>query len=103
MCDGIPDVMSNEEAIFELDYVREAGKPQDEVKAACGQLVQAAYKKGSQDNLTVLLARLQWMDVDPKVEAAKAAAKAADAAKAAAKSADAAKASTSAAAPATKA
>jgi protein phosphatase 2C family protein 2/3/protein phosphatase 1G len=79
MCDGIPDVMSNEDAVFELDYVREPSTPQNEVKAACGYLVQEAYKRGSEDNLTALLARLQWADVDAK-EAAKAQAAAKEAA-----------------------
>jgi len=65
MCDGISDVMRDEQAVFELDYVREAASPQAEVKTACGALVQEAYKRGSEDNLTVLLARLQWADVNP--------------------------------------
>merc|ERR1712072_691306 len=72
--------MRNEEAIFELDYVREAANPQAEVKNACGALVQEAYKRGSEDNLTVVLARLQWVDVDPKAAAAAAARKSKDAA-----------------------
>lgn len=66
MCDGIPDVMSNEDSIFALDYIQKPSTPQNEVKAACGNLVQEAYKRGSEDNLTALLARLQWVDVDPK-------------------------------------
>jgi serine/threonine protein phosphatase PrpC len=70
MCDGISDVMSNEDAIFELDYVRKADTAQVEVKTACGNLVQEAYKRGSEDNLTVLLARMQWVDVDPKAATA---------------------------------
>mmetsp|Transcript_58409 Transcript_58409/g.136524 ORF Transcript_58409/g.136524 Transcript_58409/m.136524 type:complete len:410 (-) Transcript_58409:126-1355(-) len=59
MCDGIPDVMRNEEIVFELDFSRDADAAAD-VKAACGALVQTAYKRGSSDNLTVILARLQW-------------------------------------------
>lgn len=66
MCDGIPDVMSNEESVFALDYIQKPSTPQNEVKAACGNLVQEAYKRGSEDNLTALLARLQWADVAPK-------------------------------------
>merc|ERR1712072_550034 len=38
MCDGISDVMRNEEAIFELDYVRQVTTAQLEVKNACGSL-----------------------------------------------------------------
>jgi len=65
MCDGIPDVMRNEEAVFELDFVRDEANPTKDVKEACGKLVQEAYKRGSQDNLTVVLVRFQW-EVLPK-------------------------------------
>merc|ERR1712129_84713 len=58
--------MSNEDAIFALDYIQKPSTALNEVKAACGNLVQEAYKRGSEDNLTALLARLQWADVDPK-------------------------------------
>jgi len=60
MCDGIPDVMKNEEAIFELAYLRDAKDASANARAACGALVQEAYKRGSQDNLTVIYAQFEW-------------------------------------------
>eukprot|EP00927_Polykrikos_kofoidii_P049546 TRINITY_DN43595_c0_g1_i1.p1 TRINITY_DN43595_c0_g1~~TRINITY_DN43595_c0_g1_i1.p1 ORF type:complete len:825 (-),score=139.30 TRINITY_DN43595_c0_g1_i1:195-2669(-) len=59
MCDGISDVMKNEEVIEELAIKREPD-PMVDVRAGCGALVQEAYKRGSQDNLTVILVRLDW-------------------------------------------
>eukprot|EP00929_Paragymnodinium_shiwhaense_P109076 TRINITY_DN75443_c0_g1_i1.p1 TRINITY_DN75443_c0_g1~~TRINITY_DN75443_c0_g1_i1.p1 ORF type:complete len:748 (-),score=253.91 TRINITY_DN75443_c0_g1_i1:80-2323(-) len=59
MCDGIPDVLRNEEVVEELAITREPDATAD-VRAACGALVQEAYKKGSQDNLTVVMARIEW-------------------------------------------
>eukprot|EP00931_Biecheleriopsis_adriatica_P100450 TRINITY_DN7576_c0_g1_i1.p1 TRINITY_DN7576_c0_g1~~TRINITY_DN7576_c0_g1_i1.p1 ORF type:complete len:554 (-),score=195.07 TRINITY_DN7576_c0_g1_i1:76-1668(-) len=61
MCDGIPDVMKDDEICAELDMNRPG--PPDPVKrcrASCGALVQEAYKRGSEDNLTVILVRFQW-------------------------------------------
>lgn len=60
MCDGIPDVMRNEEAVWELDFAREEGNSAAGVRAACGALVQEAYKRGSEDNLTVIMVRFDW-------------------------------------------
>lgn len=62
MCDGITDVMKNEEVIFELAFVREPNDAAANVRAACGALVQEAYKRGSGDNLTIILVQLQWTD-----------------------------------------
>lgn len=61
MCDGISDVMRDEEICAELE-MRRPGPP-DPVKRcriACGALVQEAYKRGSEDNLTVIFVRFQW-------------------------------------------
>jgi len=69
MSDGICDVMSNGEAIDEL-------QAHDDVRAACGALVQEAYKRGSQDNLTVIYVRFEWeggaADLAEEAEARKA-------------------------------
>lgn len=61
MCDGISDVMQDDEICAELE-MRRPGPP-DPVKRcriACGALVQEAYKRGSEDNLTVIFVRFQW-------------------------------------------
>jgi len=61
MCDGITDVMQDDEICAELE-MRRPGPP-DPVKRcriACGALVQEAYKRGSEDNLTVIFVRFQW-------------------------------------------
>eukprot|EP00930_Biecheleria_cincta_P036593 TRINITY_DN25081_c0_g1_i1.p1 TRINITY_DN25081_c0_g1~~TRINITY_DN25081_c0_g1_i1.p1 ORF type:complete len:564 (-),score=125.20 TRINITY_DN25081_c0_g1_i1:54-1694(-) len=63
MCDGITDVMTEQEVCEELNLNRPG--PPDPVKRcrmACGALVQEAYKRGSEDNLTVILVRFQWRD-----------------------------------------
>lgn len=63
MCDGILDVMRNEEAVYELDFAR--GKQDDAAagaRAACGALVQEAYKRGSGDNLTVIFVQVELED-----------------------------------------
>eukprot|EP00747_Dinoflagellata_sp_TGD_P132597 gnl/TRDRNA2_/TRDRNA2_175094_c3_seq3.p1 gnl/TRDRNA2_/TRDRNA2_175094_c3~~gnl/TRDRNA2_/TRDRNA2_175094_c3_seq3.p1 ORF type:complete len:597 (-),score=190.75 gnl/TRDRNA2_/TRDRNA2_175094_c3_seq3:42-1778(-) len=60
MCDGIPDVMRNEEIIGSLAQKRDPTSYEADVRAACGALVQEAYKRGSEDNLTVILVRLLW-------------------------------------------
>merc|ERR1712151_804748 len=71
--------MKNEDVIFELDYIRDPANPQADAKLACGSLVQEAYKRGSEDNLTAVLARFQWQDVDAKTVAVSSAASAAGA------------------------
>jgi len=61
MCDGITDVMQDEEICATLE-MRRPGPP-DPVKRcriACGALVQEAYKRGSEDNLTVIFVRFHW-------------------------------------------
>jgi len=61
MCDGITDVMKHVEVGEELDKQRPG--PPDPVKrcrVACGALVQEAYNRGSEDNLTVIFVRFQW-------------------------------------------
>lgn len=60
MCDGITDVLSNEEIIFELDFLRDAADASANARKACGDLVQKAYSRGSQDNLTVVMAFFDW-------------------------------------------
>merc|ERR1711920_727058 len=60
MCDGISDVMRNEEVVFELDFVRDASDPVANIRTTCGALVQEAYKRGSDDNLTVILVQFDW-------------------------------------------
>ncbi|CAE7500759.1 unnamed protein product [Symbiodinium microadriaticum] len=60
MCDGITDVLSNEEIIFELDFLRDAADASANARKACGDLVQKAYSRGSQDNLTVVMAFFEW-------------------------------------------
>jgi len=59
MCDGIPDVMRNEDIVQEL-LIKRDPSPAGDVRAACGALVQEAYKRGSGDNLTVILVRIVW-------------------------------------------
>merc|ERR1740123_3006350 len=54
--------MKDEEAIFELEFVRDAQDKQANARAACGALVQEAYKRGSEDNLTVIYVSLAWED-----------------------------------------
>jgi serine/threonine protein phosphatase PrpC len=53
MCDGITNVMTKDDVFDEL-------LAEVDVRAACGALVQEAYKRESQDNLTVILVRLAW-------------------------------------------
>ncbi|CAE8620885.1 unnamed protein product [Polarella glacialis] len=60
MCDGITDVMRDEQVVKELDLVRDAKDAAANLRAACGALVQEAYKRKSQDNLTVIMAQFQW-------------------------------------------
>lgn len=63
MCDGIPDVMTDDEALAELERTRQSQRVGDaaaKARAACGALVQEAYKRESQDNLTVVLVQLIW-------------------------------------------
>lgn len=59
MCDGILDVMRNEEVVFELDFAS-GTDPVAGARAACGRLVQEAYKRGSGDNLTVIFVEFEW-------------------------------------------
>jgi len=63
MCDGIPEVMTNEQVVGELAFVRESLDFAADVRAGCGALVQEAYKLGSGDNLTVILVRFRWEGV----------------------------------------
>lgn len=60
MCDGIPDVMKHDEIVSELDIVRDPKDAAANVRASCGALVQEAYKRGSGDNLTVILVKFEW-------------------------------------------
>lgn len=69
MCDGIPDVMRNEDAIDQL-VIRRDPNPETDIRAGCGALVQEAYKRGSEDNLTVIVIRFEW-EGDVDVAAAK--------------------------------
>merc|ERR1719464_62773 len=59
VCGGIPTVMTNADIVAELDLIREAD-PVVDVRASCGSLVQEAYNRGSVDNLTAILVRLDW-------------------------------------------
>lgn len=59
MCDGIPDVMRNEDAVDQL-VIRRDPHPETDIRAGCGALVQEAYKRGSEDNLTVIVIRFEW-------------------------------------------
>ena len=52
-----PDVMRNEDIVQEL-LIKRDPSPARDVRAACGALVQEAYKRGSGDNLTVILVRI---------------------------------------------
>ncbi|CAJ1360149.1 unnamed protein product [Effrenium voratum] len=61
MCDGITDVLSNEQVISELSFRRDK-EPKANARQACGALVQRAYSRGSQDNLTVIMVSFQWKD-----------------------------------------
>merc|ERR1712032_35686 len=58
--------MNEEEVIDELNRVRDAANPLADVRAACGALVQEAYKRGSGDNLTVIMVRLEWEGEDAR-------------------------------------
>lgn len=60
VCGGIPSVMAESDVVYELDLLREAEDPVADVRAACGTLVQEAYQRGSEHNLTVVLVRFQW-------------------------------------------
>jgi serine/threonine protein phosphatase PrpC len=63
LCDGVTEVMRNEEV---TDLLREKLK---DVRGACGALVQEAYNRGSGDNLTALVVRLDWVGATPLVQA----------------------------------
>lgn len=73
MCDGITDVMTNEQVVFELNYnyTLDTKSPLANARAACGSLVQAAYKGGSSDNLTVVFVALDWASANAAEEGAK--------------------------------
>jgi len=60
MCDGISDVMTNEEVVFELNFERKLDDASANARAVCGSLVQEAYRRGSGDNLTVVFVSLEW-------------------------------------------
>jgi len=70
MCDGILDVMSNDDVIEDLGTtvadktLVDATDPVANVRSACGALVQEAYKRNSQDNLTVIMVRFEWTGAD---------------------------------------
>merc|ERR1711957_548187 len=53
MSDGLTDVMSDQEIVSELHRV-------EDPKAGCTGLVQEALKRGSADNVTVVLVRFAW-------------------------------------------
>ena len=57
-CDGIWDVMSEQDAVdIALPHFHDA-------KAAAGAIVKAAYKKGSLDNLTATVVQFAWKTGD---------------------------------------
>lgn len=55
-CDGLWDVMDHQQAV---DFVREALKQDDDPQVASKALGEEAYKKGSQDNITVVVCTLK--------------------------------------------
>jgi serine/threonine protein phosphatase PrpC len=63
-CDGLWDVMDHQQAV---DFVREALKQDDDPQVACKALGEEAYKKGSQDNITVVVCTLKE-DLDDGAE-----------------------------------
>eukprot|EP00928_Gymnodinium_smaydae_P083027 TRINITY_DN662_c4_g1_i1.p1 TRINITY_DN662_c4_g1~~TRINITY_DN662_c4_g1_i1.p1 ORF type:complete len:793 (+),score=236.15 TRINITY_DN662_c4_g1_i1:93-2471(+) len=71
MCDGIFDVMKPEDVVEELGEIRELADPAADVRSACGALVQEAYKRGSADNLTTIMVRLNWKGASPAVHVTK--------------------------------
>jgi len=64
MCDGVTDAMSNEDIAAELSQEMPSGNEEDSAKAACSALLQEALRRGSSDNVTVTLVRLEWSDRD---------------------------------------
>lgn len=60
MCDGISDVMTNEEVVCELNFERKLDDASANARAVCGSLVQEAYRRGSGDNLSVIFVSFRW-------------------------------------------
>jgi len=60
LCSGVPNVMSDEDIVYELDLIREDADVLADVRAGCGALVQEAYTRGSDSNLTAIMVRLEW-------------------------------------------
>merc|ERR1712176_763227 len=52
--------MTNEEILTELDNVCDNTDPVADTKLACANLVNEAYKRGSGDNMTVVMAQFIW-------------------------------------------
>merc|ERR1712232_487919 len=61
MSDGVTDVMANEEIVHKLAcHVGLDSKP--DTHGACKALVQEVLQRGSSDNVTVVLAILDWQE-----------------------------------------
>merc|ERR1712110_62324 len=52
------------EVVQELVVKRDPSSPAADVRAACGALVQEAYKRGILENLTIVLVRFEWEGVE---------------------------------------
>mmetsp|Transcript_39053 Transcript_39053/g.71104 ORF Transcript_39053/g.71104 Transcript_39053/m.71104 type:complete len:454 (+) Transcript_39053:55-1416(+) len=63
-CGGVSDVMTDEDVMKELLVVRDRSSAAANVRAACGAVVSEAYKRGSTENLTIILAALEWEGIN---------------------------------------
>jgi len=59
-CGGIPEVMSDSDIIAQLDLLQDKSRQEADVRSGCGALVQQAYARGSNRNLTTILIQLCW-------------------------------------------
>lgn len=69
--DGVSDILSDGEIIAGLPQCSNTVDLQSEIRSACSALVQDAYKRGSRDNLSMIVVHLGWDASSINVDSAK--------------------------------
>eukprot|EP00803_Ostreobium_quekettii_P008641 evm.model.scf_103EXC.10 EVM.evm.TU.scf_103EXC.10 scf_103EXC:119728-125923(-) len=60
-CDGVWDVMTNQEAVNVVrEFLRNVERTEEAVEAATAKLIEKALMKGSGDNLSAVVALIEW-------------------------------------------
>jgi len=59
-CGGVPEVMGDNDIMVQLELLCDKSRQDADVRAGCGTLVQQAYARGSNDNLTAILVQVCW-------------------------------------------